>query len=119
MMQFIGSTARRYGLSNPHNASDAVDAAARYVRDLKKRFEGNRLLILAAYNAGEGTVEAFGDGKRLVLSNGKVINPLALRTGGVPPYKETRNYVAQGDRVYQKVVEWSLFQQAINRTTED
>lgn len=119
MMQFIGSTARRYGLSNPHNVSDAIDAAARYVRDLKKRFEGNRLLILAAYNAGEGTVEAFRDGKRLVLSSGKVINPFALRTGGLPPYKETRNYVEIGDQVYQKVVEWSLFQHPMNRTTED
>lgn len=118
MMQFIASTGRRYGLSNPHNVADAIDAAARYLRDLKKRFEGNRLLILAAYNAGEGTVEAFRDGKRLVLWSGKVINPLALRTGGVPPYKETRNYVAQGDRVYQKVVEWSLFQHPMNPTTE-
>src|SRR5262245_36016425 len=118
MMQFIGSTARRYELSNPHNVSDAIDAAARYVRDLKKRFEGNRLLILAAYNAGEGTVEAFRDGKRLLLSSGKVINPLALRTGGVPPYKETRNYVAEGDWIYQKIVEWNLFQQPVTRKTE-
>ena len=119
MMQFIGSTASRYGLSNPHNVSDAVDAAARYVRDLKKRFEGNRLLILAAYNAGEGTVEAFRDGRRLVLSSGKIINPYALRTGGVPPYKETRNYVAEGDRIYKKLFQWSLFQHPMNRTTED
>jgi membrane-bound lytic murein transglycosylase MltF len=119
MMQFIAPTARRYGLSNPHNVYDAVDAAARYVRDLTKRFGGNRALILAAYNAGEGTVEAFREGKKLVLSNGKIINPLALRTGGVPPYKETRNYVAQGDRVYQRIVEWSLFQHPMNRTNED
>lgn len=110
MMQFIAPTARRYGLSNPHNVYDAVDAAARYVRDLKKRFGGNRALILAAYNAGEGTVEAFREGKRLVLSSGKIINPLALRTGGVPPYKETRNYVGRGDWIYRRITQSSLFQ---------
>jgi hypothetical protein len=43
-------------------------------------------LILAAYNAGEGTVEAFRDGKRLVLKRDH--NPFGVRTGGVPPYKE-------------------------------
>lgn len=117
MMQFIAPTARRYGLSNPHNVYDAVDAAARYVRDLMKRFEGNRGLILAAYNAGEATVEAFRDGRKLVLSSGKIINPLALRTGGVPPYKETRNYVARGDWVYQTITRWSMFQRTRNRAS--
>jgi hypothetical protein len=117
MMQFIAPTARRYGLSNSRNVNDAVDAAARYVFDLKKRFGGNRALILAAYNAGEGTVEAFRDGKRLVLSSGKIINPLALHTGGVPPYKETRNYVARGDWVYQTITRLSMFQRARNRAS--
>lgn len=118
MMQFIAPTARRYGLSNPHNVYEAVEAAARYVRDLKKRFGANRALILAAYNAGEGTVEAFRDGKRLVLSSGKIINPLGLRTGGVPPYKETRNYLARGDWVYQKIIESNIFRKIMNRGTE-
>ncbi len=110
MMQFIGPTARRYGLNTPHNAFQAIDAAARYVRDLKTRFGGDRTLIMAAYNAGEGTVEAFRDGKVLVLTNGKVINPFGIRTGGVPPYKETRNYVARGNLVYRKISQSGLFQ---------
>jgi len=114
MMQFVYSTARRYGLSNPHNVNEALDASARYVRDLEKRFGGNRTLVLAAYNAGEGTVEAFRDGKVLVLSSGKIINPLGVRTGGVPPYKETRDYIVRGNSVYQKIRNSRLFQMQVD-----
>ena len=110
MMQFVYATARRYGLNNPHSVDEALDASARYVRDLKKRFGGDRTLVLAAYNSGEGTVEAFRDVKVLVLSNGKIINPMGIRTGGVPPYKETRNYVVRGNRVYEKIRNSRLFQ---------
>lgn len=38
MMQFTTPTAARYGLKDPHSASEAIDAAARYVRDLQERF---------------------------------------------------------------------------------
>jgi soluble lytic murein transglycosylase-like protein len=56
-MQFVASTAQQYGLKDPHNSREAIDAAARYVRDLSKRFSGHAGLVLAAYNAGEGTVK--------------------------------------------------------------
>jgi membrane-bound lytic murein transglycosylase MltF len=101
MMQFTPSTASRYGLTNPHDSQQAIDAAARYVRDLQRRFGSRGDLILAAYNAGEGTVEAFRSGKQLVLPNNKVINPRRLRTDGIPPYEETRNYVARGAMIYR------------------
>jgi soluble lytic murein transglycosylase-like protein len=110
MMQFTAPTAARYGLKNPHDVREAIEAAARYVRDLQKRFGPRGDLILAAYNAGEGTVEAFRDGKRLVLPNNKIINPGSIRTGGVPPYLETREYVARGKIVYQNISRAGLFQ---------
>ena len=103
MMQFTVSTAQRYGLVNPHDPQQSIDAAARYVRHLQRRFGPRADLILAAYNAGEGTVEAFRDGKTLVLQN-KVINPRGIRTRGVPPYQETRNYVARGALIYSKII---------------
>lgn len=103
MMQFTAPTAARYDLKDPHSVKEAIDAAARYVRDLQARFGGRGDLILAAYNAGEGTVEAFRDGKRLALANRKIINPRSIRTGGIPPYPETREYVARGQIVYQKI----------------
>jgi soluble lytic murein transglycosylase-like protein len=102
LMQFTSSTALRYGLVNPHDPQQSIDAAARYVRDLQRRFGPCADLILAAYNAGEGTVEAFRDGKTLIWQN-KVINPRGIRTGGVPPYRETRNYVALGALVYSNI----------------
>jgi membrane-bound lytic murein transglycosylase MltF len=103
IMQFTAPTAARYGLKDPHSVREAIDAAARYVRDLQARFGARGDLILAAYNAGEDTVEAFRDGKRLVLPNNKIVNPRGIRTGGVPPYLQTREYVARGKIVYQNI----------------
>jgi hypothetical protein len=109
MMQFVPGTAARYGLSNPHDPEPAIDAAARYVRDLTARFGGRLDLILAGYNAGEGAVEAFRDGRRLVLPTGKVINPSGVRTGGVPPYGETRGYVSHGASVFSNITAAKIF----------
>lgn len=95
MMQFMPATASRYGLRNPHNPKAAIDAAARYLHDLAVRFENRADLVLAAYNAGEGAVEAYLKGRR-VVSGSRVINPNGIRTGGIPPYRETRSYVARG-----------------------
>ncbi len=119
MMQFTAPTAARYGLKNPHDVREAIDAAARYVRDLQKRFGLRGDLILAAYNAGEGTVEAFRDGRRLVLPNNKIINPGGIRTGGIPPYVETRDYVARGKVVYQSISRTGLFQARAGPAVED
>jgi soluble lytic murein transglycosylase-like protein len=93
LMQFMPDTARRYGLQNPQDPRAAIDAGARYLRDLLFRFNGRLDLALAAYNAGEGTVESFLSGRPLRLTSGKIINPRALATGGLPPYAETRQYV--------------------------
>lgn len=109
MMQFTTPTATRYGLKDPHSVRQAIDAAARYVRDLQGRFGARGDLILAAYNAGEGAVEAFRDGKRLVLPNNKIINPRSIRTGGIPPYVQTREYVARGKVVYEHISGARLF----------
>src|SRR6185369_340541 len=49
LMQFIPSTAQQYGFKNPYDPREAVDAAAHYVKDLLKRFDGRVDLVLAAY----------------------------------------------------------------------
>lgn len=92
-MQFMPETAARYGLVNPHEPRAAIDAAARYLRDLLQRFDGRVDLALAAYNAGEGAVTSFMTGRPLSLRSGKVINARGWVTGGVPPYRETQRYV--------------------------
>ena len=60
---------------------------------LLDKFDGNVALALAGYNAGEGAVDAYSQGRCFILPNGRVINPRRLRTGGIPPYPETRSYV--------------------------
>jgi soluble lytic murein transglycosylase-like protein len=71
--QFMPGTAAQYGLRNPFDASASIDAQAHLMHDLLRRF-GSVPLALAAYNAGEGAVAA---------------------CGCVPPYPETRGYVAR------------------------
>lgn len=92
-MQIMPDTAARYGLRDPHDPEQAIDAAARYFRDLLKKFGGRVDLALAAYNAGEGTVTSFMTGKPLVLRDGRIVNARGVVTGGVPPYAETQRYV--------------------------
>ncbi len=72
LMQLIPTTAERFGVGNAFDPAQNVDGGARYLRSLLDRYHNNLDLSLAAYNAGEGAVE---------------------RTGGVPPYQETRTYV--------------------------
>jgi hypothetical protein len=71
--QFMPGTARAYGLRNPLDPAQAIDAQAHHMRDLLKRF-GSVALALAAYNAGPARVAA---------------------CGCVPPIPETRGYVAR------------------------
>jgi soluble lytic murein transglycosylase-like protein len=78
LMQLLPETARRFGLRRKDLFDPAknLDAGARYLKWLADRFGHDPVRVLAAYNAGEGAVQ---------------------RYGGVPPYKETRNYV---DRIF-------------------
>jgi soluble lytic murein transglycosylase-like protein len=72
LMQLMPVTARRFGVTDPYDAAQNVAGGTRYLRWLLDRFGGDVPRALAGYNAGEGAVE---------------------RYGGIPPYRETRNYV--------------------------
>ncbi len=71
--QFMPGTARAYGLRNPFDAGQSIDAQAHMMRDLLRQF-ASVPLALAAYNAGPAAVSA---------------------CGCIPPYPETRAYVAR------------------------
>jgi len=71
--QFMPGTARAYGLHNPFDPEAAIDAQAHLMHDLLRQF-ASVPLALAAYNAGQGAV---------------------ARCGCIPPYPETRGYVAR------------------------
>jgi hypothetical protein len=72
LMQLMPATARRLSVRRPFDPDSNVRGGVRYLRELVDRFGHRPELVLAAYNAGEATVEAYG---------------------GVPPYRETVEYV--------------------------
>jgi len=74
LMQLIPSTARRFGVSDSFNPTQNLEGGVRYMKYLLDHYKGDNRLALAAYNAGEGTVERFR---------------------GVPPFPETRSYVSR------------------------
>lgn len=73
LMQLIPATAQRFGVQNTWDAEQNLRGGMAYLRWLLGQFRGDVRLALAGYNAGEGAV---------------------TRYGGLPPYAETRQYVA-------------------------
>jgi soluble lytic murein transglycosylase-like protein len=118
MMQMMPATAARFGLQNAHDPAASSDAAARYVRWLLARFGGRVDLALAAYNAGEATVDAYLTGREIRAGN-KVINRARRSTGGIPPYRETKEYVANGLRLLGSTIPSSSSVILPIRSTQD
>ncbi|HEX4346466.1 MAG TPA: lytic transglycosylase domain-containing protein [Vicinamibacterales bacterium] len=72
LMQLMPETARQYSVANPYDAASNIEGGIKYLKSLLDRYPVR--LALAAYNAGAATVDRFR---------------------GVPPYQETRDYVAR------------------------
>ena len=79
LMQLMPRTAERFGVQHPFDPAENIRGGVSYLSWLLERFGGNISLALAAYNAGEGAVEAYG---------------------GIPPYRETQQYVARVESIY-------------------
>ena len=109
LMQFIPSTAKRFNLTNPYDALQSIDAAARYVSELTKQFNGRLDLVLASYNSGETAVDCFLNGRTVRTRSGRLINPRGIKTGGVPPYSETQRYVRRGVLVFSRLTAAEVF----------
>jgi soluble lytic murein transglycosylase-like protein len=73
LMQLMPGTAARFGVRNAHDPAQSVAGGTRYLKQLLGKFNNRVDLVLAGYNAGEGSVVRFGY--------------------RVPPYRETRSYV--------------------------
>ena len=103
-LQLMPGTAVRYGARNPFDPDEAVNAGVAYLVSLLDQFGGNVSQALAAYNAGSVPVDAFLNGKTVVLRGGKVVNRRGVRrASGIPPYKETEDYVENIANYYRRL----------------
>lgn len=80
VMQLMPSTAKGLGVSDAYNAHDNIMGGAKLISQNLKKYNGDLSLALAAYNAGGGNVDKYG---------------------GIPPFKETQNYVKKVLAYYQ------------------
>lgn len=82
LMQLTPETARRYGVKDRLDPAQNINGGARYLRDLKVKFDGDLKLVLAAYNAGEEAVMRYGR--------------------HIPPFRETKAYVPKVLNYYRQ-----------------
>ena len=82
LMQLMPATAKRFGVNSRLSVKQNVKGGTKYLKFLMRHFKHDMQHVAAAYNAGEGRVDKYK---------------------GVPPYRETRRYVKNVLRVYNKL----------------
>jgi soluble lytic murein transglycosylase-like protein len=81
MMQLMPFTAKHFKVSDPFDPIENIEGGVKYIKELLDAFQGNLVHALAAYNAGPAAVR---------------------RHGGIPPYRETQEYVKRVMKYYQQ-----------------
>lgn len=95
LMQLHPDTAKRYGVRDIFDPSQNIEGGVRYLRFLMDYFNNDMTRVLAAYNAGENAV---------------------VRHNGIPPYKETQDYVRRIGQLYDLSSKGAQSERAMART---
>lgn len=90
LMQLMPATARRLGVTDIYDPKQNIDGGVKYMRMLLNMFNGDVILALAGYNAGEGAVMRYGN--------------------NVPPFNETREYVRRISARYASISDGTFAQ---------
>lgn len=81
LMQLMPETAKYYGVNDPFNPEENIKGGVLYLKDLIRLYNGQTTYVLAAYNAGQEALKKFK---------------------GIPPYKETREYIQKVMALYPR-----------------
>ena len=105
IMQLMPSTASYFGCTDPYDPEQNIMAGAKYISELLNKYNGDTSLALAAYNARQNilggakylkqNLDRFGGDVSLALAAYNAGPGSVTKYGGIPPYKETQNYVAK------------------------
>ena len=89
LMQLMPTTAQIYGVKDVFDPVQNIEGGVKYLKDLVKLYKKNTKRVLAAYNAGQEAIKKYG---------------------GIPPYRETRNYIANVRRTFNKpkIQRWGM-----------
>ena len=99
LMQLMPATARRFGVKNIWDAEENIEAGVKYMRWLIDKFNGDVVLALAGYNAGEGAVMKYG--------------------WRIPPYRETQEYVRRIAGRYNSITDGNFVRKAQKLDAEE